>query len=65
MELDAENGNPPPHGDGETDQNPAPASPDVPEPGHDGVETDMGLDNGYTLVKVGRRSRKVKKYFLS
>ena len=65
MELDAENGNPPPHGDGDPAQNAAPAPPDVPEPGHDDGDNDMGLEDGYTLVKIDRRYRKAKIIFPS
>ena len=63
MELDAENENPLPHADGDPDQNSAPASPDDPKPGHDGGETYMGLEDGYTLVKIGHRTCKAKNYF--
>ena len=63
MEADAENKNPPPHGDGNPDENPAPASSDDTKPGHDGGETDMGLKDGYTVVKIGCRTRKAKNYF--
>ena len=61
MEVDAKTENPPPHGDGDPNENSAPASSDVPKPGHDEGEPDMGLDDGYKLVRIGRRSRKGKK----
>ena len=55
--------NPPPPGNGGTNQTSAPALSDDSRQGHDPLEKDMGPDDGYEIVSNGRRTRRVKKYF--
>ena len=63
MQDDNEPGKSLPPGDGGDDENAAPAQPGGTKPGHEQLDEEMGLDDGYELVTNGRRTKEVKDIF--